>query len=491
MLRTILALAILPLAATTAQDGGQLYTTYCSACHAPNGEGATGGQFPPLAGSEWVEGDPGRSISIVLHGLEGEVEVDDKTYNLLMPPQGAVLPDDQIAAILTYVRSSWGNKGGKVDAAMVKKIRAATEKRNKPWTAKELLKKYPLPKKEQYLRDLTTKIYKGRWNKFPDFDSLTPEAVEEEQDGLISLEKINHKDHYGVVWEGQLYAHKDGDFTFGLDSDDEARLIMGGKVVVEIKGAGPMGRGREGRVLLKKGANPFRLEYREIEGVEGISLYWKAGGMKMNYLSKEKAKQKNNKKWPDIPITPTSGHTATYRNFIEGTTPRAIGFGFPQGVNLAYSADHLAPELVWTGAFMDGGRHWTNRGQGNQPPAGESLLKLTGSPAYSRPGRFRGYSTDPEGNPTFVVTVDGLTMRDSIKGGDRMLVRAISAEGSGTPVELTLAENLPIEAAGKGVWTVAGALELKVEGATAELADKKLVIKLSADQAATLTYLWK
>ncbi|OYV02889.1 MAG: hypothetical protein CFE26_21675, partial [Verrucomicrobiales bacterium VVV1] len=101
-------LACLPLVAR-AQDGAQLYTLYCAACHAADGKGATGGTFPPLAASPYVAGDPDRAVKIVLKGLSGPVDVLGKTYNLEMPPQGAVLPDDQVAAILTYVRSSWGN----------------------------------------------------------------------------------------------------------------------------------------------------------------------------------------------------------------------------------------------------------------------------------------------------------------------------------------------------------------------------------------------
>ncbi|RYD46234.1 MAG: cytochrome c, partial [Verrucomicrobiaceae bacterium] len=58
-----------------AQDGQQLYTLYCSACHGADGKGATGGTFPPLAGSPWIAGDADRAVKIVLHGLHGPVDV--------------------------------------------------------------------------------------------------------------------------------------------------------------------------------------------------------------------------------------------------------------------------------------------------------------------------------------------------------------------------------------------------------------------------------
>ena len=96
-----IAACVFSATAATAQDGGQLYATYCAACHADDGKGATGGQFPPLAGSPWVKGTADRMIMTVLHGITGPVEVLGKTYNLEMPPQGAVLADDAIAAIAT------------------------------------------------------------------------------------------------------------------------------------------------------------------------------------------------------------------------------------------------------------------------------------------------------------------------------------------------------------------------------------------------------
>ncbi|RYD28545.1 MAG: cytochrome c, partial [Verrucomicrobiaceae bacterium] len=77
-----------------AQDGGQLYATYCSACHGPDGKGVPAANSPPLSDSPWIMGPPDRATKILLHGLEGPVEILGKPYNLTMPPQGAVLPDD-------------------------------------------------------------------------------------------------------------------------------------------------------------------------------------------------------------------------------------------------------------------------------------------------------------------------------------------------------------------------------------------------------------
>ena len=93
------ALALFTLT-VNGQSGPVLYQTYCSACHGAQGQGGAEGAAPPLAKSLWAQGDPDRMIKVVLHGLMGEIEVLGKEYNLVMPPQGAVLSDGQIAAIL-------------------------------------------------------------------------------------------------------------------------------------------------------------------------------------------------------------------------------------------------------------------------------------------------------------------------------------------------------------------------------------------------------
>lgn len=118
-------------------DGKQVYSTTCAACHQASGEGVEG-VYPPLAGSEWVTGDAGKLVRIVLHGMTGPVEVAGETYSGAMPPWGGVLKDVDIASVSTYMRTSWGNKASPVTAAEVAKIRTATKARTTPWTAPEL-----------------------------------------------------------------------------------------------------------------------------------------------------------------------------------------------------------------------------------------------------------------------------------------------------------------------------------------------------------------
>jgi mono/diheme cytochrome c family protein len=123
--------------------GQRIYSTVCIACHQPTGMGLPP-MFPPLAGSDWVNvSKPDRIIRMVLHGFTGPITLNGKPFTSpapLMPPQGGALNDEQIAGVLTYVRSNFGNKAGPVTPDQVKAIREAEKARTAMWTEAEILK---------------------------------------------------------------------------------------------------------------------------------------------------------------------------------------------------------------------------------------------------------------------------------------------------------------------------------------------------------------
>ena len=135
---TAAATAAAPAAAAPAAAGvdGKAEYLVCQTCHQENGEGLPN-LYPPLAGSEWLNGDASIPIAIVLHGLQGEITVKGQKFNNVMAPW-ASLSDAQIAAILTYERSSWGNASPAVTAEEVAAVRAATSSRTTPWTPDEV-----------------------------------------------------------------------------------------------------------------------------------------------------------------------------------------------------------------------------------------------------------------------------------------------------------------------------------------------------------------
>ncbi len=114
----------------------------CVACHQANGLGSDAQNAPPLAASDWVmASESDRLIRIVLHGISGPIQVSGKEYGKgVMPPLGAVLNDEEVAAVLTYIRNEWGNAASEVKTEKAAAIRAATATRGgAPWSASELL----------------------------------------------------------------------------------------------------------------------------------------------------------------------------------------------------------------------------------------------------------------------------------------------------------------------------------------------------------------
>ncbi|CAI9084779.1 cytochrome c [Candidatus Methylacidiphilum fumarolicum] len=126
-----------PVAADPMAIGQEQYQAMCSACHQPSGMGMAG-QYPPLANSEYVIGSKARLAAILLNGLSGELKINGQTYNGVMPGWKTALNDEKLAAVMTYIRNSWGNHGDKVEANEVKQFREKYGKKEEAWKPSEL-----------------------------------------------------------------------------------------------------------------------------------------------------------------------------------------------------------------------------------------------------------------------------------------------------------------------------------------------------------------
>ncbi|HEX8899458.1 MAG TPA: cytochrome c [Chthoniobacterales bacterium] len=106
-----------------ADRGKKVFSANCATCHQATGLGVTG-QYPPLAGSEYVNGGTRRLGMIVLKGLQGPVTVKGQQFGTaVMQPWDKTLTDAKISDVLTYIRQEWGNKGGPVSAAQIAALR--------------------------------------------------------------------------------------------------------------------------------------------------------------------------------------------------------------------------------------------------------------------------------------------------------------------------------------------------------------------------------
>lgn len=122
--------------------GKAMFVKTCELCHGPDGAGKPG-QAPPLAGSEWVNAKgANRLVRIVALGLNGPIEVSGKQYSFPtgMTPFGSVLSDEDIAAVLSYIRQQWGNKAAPVTVEEVSAIRTELGNRAQAMTVEELLR---------------------------------------------------------------------------------------------------------------------------------------------------------------------------------------------------------------------------------------------------------------------------------------------------------------------------------------------------------------
>jgi mono/diheme cytochrome c family protein len=122
-------------------DGAPIYVAKCAACHQASGLGVPG-VFPPLAASEWVLGSPTRLTQILLHGVSGELVVKGNTYKGVMPAFNT-LSDVELAAVLTHLRSQWGNQAPVITAEFVAQQREATKDRSTPWAGGAELETLP------------------------------------------------------------------------------------------------------------------------------------------------------------------------------------------------------------------------------------------------------------------------------------------------------------------------------------------------------------
>jgi mono/diheme cytochrome c family protein len=112
---------------TNISEGQQLYNKYCMACHQSDGKGASG-RFPPLNKTDWVIGNKERLVHLMLNGMEGPIEVNGENYNGIMP-QHSFLKDNEIAEVLSYIRTHFGNTSNSISTEEVTKYRITNSKK--------------------------------------------------------------------------------------------------------------------------------------------------------------------------------------------------------------------------------------------------------------------------------------------------------------------------------------------------------------------------
>ena len=129
------------------EQGREIYSRdgYCATCHQLGGEGLSASGFPPLAGTRWVQGDEERLIKLTLKGLHGPIEVLGREYGNQVPMTGfeGLLSNEEMAAVLTFIRNSFGNEASPISPEKVEEIRKAIEGKTGFYSPQELLEEHP------------------------------------------------------------------------------------------------------------------------------------------------------------------------------------------------------------------------------------------------------------------------------------------------------------------------------------------------------------
>jgi mono/diheme cytochrome c family protein len=191
--------------------------------------------------------------------------------------------------------------------------------------------------------------------------------------------------------------------------------------------------------------------------------------------------------WNSIPLIPDK-EAIIYRGFIESSGTRAIAVGYPEKAHLSFDANELRLALIWQGEFLDVARHWTDRGEGFEPPLGENVVRLPTGIAFAVLARdndawpsqsakelgyrFRGYRTTPDGRPTFLYSCCGVRIEDfpnAVAGKDGPSLRRTLTLTAVKPVAnlwFRAAVADKIELGAKGTYRINGEWTLKLDAGT-------------------------
>jgi hypothetical protein len=142
----------------------------------------------------------------------------------------------------------------------------------------ELARKKP-PKSKFGITELSYKVYKGRWEKLPDFDALTSVSEGVLEDGFLDISVAKMTKNFGMVFEGKILAPANARYYFGLASDDGARILIDGKVLTDNDGLHGMNPAAKPFRVLKPGIHAIRVEYFQREGGLGLHAFWNGQGV--------------------------------------------------------------------------------------------------------------------------------------------------------------------------------------------------------------------
>jgi|GEM_PF-3206748 len=435
MIHKKITLLSLLISSLFADSGKKIFETYCIACHGQEGQGVPQAA-PPLANSQWVAGDAGRMVEVLLYGVQGKITVHGEKYDLVMPPQAA-LNSEQVADVANYVRNSWGNVGKKIDASFVEKIKAGMKAQNGMIQSGALVRKYPFSNTPQKIKQLISESFPYT-NDLSTLTNLSPDAVEEENSGYISPSQMGGKeDAFSGRWQGQLRVNKKGEHIFSIKAGGNiSELWIDDKLVATTK-LGELGS-QVGKVELKAGQHDLELRYsHQAKSTLELSLFW--SGPKFFVKPLHTIGSEEPKVYVNLNLEKGAERALVHRNFFHSPGKRAFAVALKGGINFLFSVEDLSLESIWQGEFLQVGQTWDGRAQGKKAkPLTQNLKKMAGGAALlaskkkegalvKLKGQFDGYEFDKNGDPILLYSAGGVDWIDqyATSNGGNTLLREI------------------------------------------------------------------
>ncbi|RRB01010.1 3-keto-disaccharide hydrolase [Larkinella rosea] len=338
-----------------------------------------------------------------------------------------------------------------------------------------IIKNYDKPRPE--LMNLKYAVYKGRFDKEPDFSKLPPEA--EGSSVILTANVTRIPNDFLIRYTGTLRVKEAGDYAFNLGAAGGGGMMkINNKTVIT-----PGDRRQRGSITLAAGDVPFELLYAKMEdwAKPSIGLAVTGPGIREYIISDASGAMNGD---PTDPILVDASTNTILRSFMDmpgyknaqGRTLRvvhAVSVGSPEQVHYTYDMDNGALVQVWRGQFLDTTPMWHERGDGSSRPMGMvqrlgtpvlGLAKLsapTAAWATDTTGsgfRPRGYVLDESDRPTFKYQTYGATVTDATRvlENGQGVRREINVQNPASDLFVRLAEGSTIAALENGTYIVDG-----------------------------------
>ena len=314
------------------------------------------------------------------------------------------------------------------------------------------------------LVNLKYNVYKGRFEKEPDFAKTPPEAAGEA--GTLSTSVTRIANEFLIRYTGTLRVKEPGEYTFNMNAG-------GGGSVLKINNQSVVATGaRGGKVTLPAGDLPLEIIYSKFRsnGRPSLSMAVTGPGIREFVIGDMAAGND-----PVDPILIEAPVNVTHRSFMdlpEGIrVTHAVSVGSPEKVHYTYDLDKGMVVQAWRGGFLDATPMWHSRGDGSSRPVGAvnrfgkpifTVAKLASSQAAWAADtagsgfRPKGYVMDDKDQPTFQYRIFGATVSDAVRvlENGQGLRRELTVQSPSGELYARLAEGATIEDAGKGLYLI-------------------------------------